>query len=497
MGLMSASLRSSSCSQNHSSAARLYVLFGIGQRLALMLRSLLLLLATASLASAQINVLTLGVKGDGQADDTAAIQKAVTENGSVVFPKGTYKLTQTVVIDLAKAGLTALSGDGTARFVMTGAGPAFQIIGHHEGTAAPASLKPEVWSQERTPMISGIEIFGQNPEADGISIGGAMQPTLHRVVVSKCRHAVILTPRNRNVTLSDCHLYDNTGIGVFLDNINLHQINIIGCHISYNRGGGVVSRGGNVRNMHIGTCDIEGNHHADSSPSANVELDSTGGSIGEVTITGCTLQHTSKAPGSANIRIHGAGTDPSLERRVGRAHTREGNVTITGNVFSDVRINIEVKESRGVVINGNTFWEGFEHDIIAENCEHLIVSNNNFDRNPRYLVNGFEGSENNGLTFKNCTETSLTGNIIAGVARKRAAVDITGGRRLMITGNSILDSEGIGLRLEQVETSLISDNLIRDDRSTDVKSKEPSLVILGGNDNQIGANLLGNGKQVK
>lgn len=446
---------------------------------------------------AQVNVLTLGVKGDGKSDDTAAIQKAVLSEGTLVFPKGTYKLTKTVEVDLSMSGVVGLSGDGTARFVMTGPGPAFRITGHHEGTAAPSSLKAEVWSGERTPMISGIEIFGQHPEADGIEIGGAMQPTLHRVVVSKCRHAIRLTPRNRNVTISDCHLYDNTGIGVFLDNINLHQINIVGSHISYNRGGGVVSRGGNVRNLHIGTCDIEGNHHADSPPSANVELDSTGGSIGEVAITGCTLQHTSKAPGSANIRILGAGTDPSLERKVGRAHTREGNVTITGNVFSDVRINIEVRESRGVVINGNTFWEGFEHDILAENCEHLVVSNNNFDRNPRYLVNGFANSENNGLVFKNCTDSSLTGNILAGVARKRAAVDVEGGRRLMISSNSILDSEGVGLRLENVQASLVSDNIIRDDREGEAKSKEPSLMVIGGNDNQIGANLLGNGKQVK
>ncbi|HAL71241.1 MAG TPA: hypothetical protein DCP71_05650 [Verrucomicrobiales bacterium] len=324
-----------------------------------------------------------------------------------------------------------------------------------------------------------------------------MQVTFHRLVVSKCRHGIRLTPRNRNVLISDCHLYDNSGIGVFLDNLNLHQINIVGSHISYNRGGGVVSRGGNVRNLHIGTCDIEGNHHADSPPSANVELDSTGGSIGEVAIVGCTLQHTSKAPGSANIRILGAGTDPSLERKMGRAHTREGNVTISANVFSDVRVNIEVKESRGVVISGNTFWEGFEHDIVAENCEHLIVSSNNFDRNPRYLVNGFQNSENNGLVFKNCADSSITSNIIAGVMRKRAAVEILGGRRLMISNNSILDCDSIGLLLEGVEGSLVSDNIIRDDRAADVKSKEPSLVVTDGNDNQIGSNLLGNGKKVQ
>ena len=462
-----------------------------------MLRPLLLIILSVTCALAQTNVTTLGVTGDGIADDTAAIQKAVDEKGSLLFPKGIYKLTQTVTVDLSKTGLASLSADGTARFLMTGAGPAFRVIGHHEGSAAPSSLKPGTWDQERTPMFSGFEIFGSHPEADGIESSGAMQITFHRIIISKCRHAIHLTSRNRNVLISDSHLYDNMGIGVFLDNVNLHQTNIIGSHISYNRGGGVVSRGGNVRNLHIGTCDIESNHHADSPPSANIELNSTDGSIGEVAITGCTIQHSSKAAGSANIRIHGAGTDPNLFRKVGREHTREGNVTISANVFSDVRVNIEVKESRGVVITGNTFWEGFEHDVLAENCEHLIISSNNFDRNPRYLVNGFDDAENNGILIKNCTDSSFIGNIVGGVVRQRAAVDIVGGRRLMISNNSILDSDGAGLRLEGVEQSLISDNIIRDDRAQDARSKEPSLLIIGGNDNQVGANLLSNGKQVK
>ena len=344
-------------------------------------------------------------------------------------------------------------------------------------------------------MVSGIEIVGEHAEADGIEAVGTMQLTLTRVVVRKCRHAVHLTTRNRNVLIADCHFYENSGIGIFLDHLNLHQINVIGCHISYNGGGGIVSRGGNVRNLHIGTCDIEGNHSEKGPPSANVELTSTEGSIGEVAITGCTLQHTSKAPGSANIRINGAGTDSSLERRVGRATTREGNVTITANVFSDVRVNIEVRESRGVTITGNTFWEGFEHDMIAENCEHLVISSNNFDRNPRYAVNGFLNAENNGIVLTNCTDSSLTGNVISGVWRQRAAVDVMGGSRLIIAQNQILDSDGAGIRLEDVKHSLITNNLLRDDRPKDKRSKEPSLLMVKSAENQLSANLLGNGQK--
>ncbi|MEQ1750087.1 MAG: right-handed parallel beta-helix repeat-containing protein [Prosthecobacter sp.] len=453
------------------------------------------LLALAFTAAAQTSVLTLGATGDGQTDDTVAIEKAVLSHGSLLFPKGTYRLTRTIHIPLSETGFAALSGDGTARIVMAGAGPAFFFKGSHEGTAAPSSFKPPVWEKERTPMVSGIEIVGEHAEADGIEAVGTMQLTMTRVIVRKCRHAVHLTTRNRNVLIADCHFYENSGIGIFLDQLNLHQINVIGCHISYNGGGGIVSRGGNVRNLHIGTCDIEGNHSEKGPPSANVELTSTDGSIGEVAITGCTLQHTSKAPGSANIRINGAGTDPSLERRVGRATTREGNVTITANVFSDVRVNIEVRESRGVTITGNTFWEGFEHDLLAENCEHLVISSNNFDRNPRYAVNGFLDAENNGIVLTNCTDSSLTGNVISGVWRQRAAVDVTGGSRLVIAQNQILDSDGAGIRLEDVKHSLIANNLIRDDRPEDKRSKEPSLLMMKSAENQVSANMLGNGQK--
>ncbi|MDB6074872.1 MAG: hypothetical protein JWO89_2512, partial [Verrucomicrobiaceae bacterium] len=331
-------------------------------------------------------------------------------------------------------------------------------------------------------------------EADGIEATGTMQLTVSRTTVRDCRHCVHLTKLNRNFIVTDCHFYNNRGIGVFYDNVNLHQSIIAGTHISYCKGGGVVNHGGNVRNVQIGTCDIEGNMSADSPPTANIWLDSTGGSIGEVTITGCTLQHSSKAPGCANIRIEGAGADPSLEKRTGEKNTREGNVTITANVFSDIQLNVEIKNSRGITVTGNTFWEGFQHDLVVENSSHIVVANNNFDRNPRYAVNGFNAAENNGIVFKGCSECMIQGNVVSGVMRQRAALDISDCSRLNIAHNSIFDSDGVGILLENVKQSLLSDCIVRDDRAEDVRSKEPSLKITGGTDNMIGSNLLGNGK---
>ena len=83
--------------------------------------------------------------GDGKADDTAAVQTMVDAGGAVRFGRGTYRLSKSIVVDLDKTGFISLSGDGVARFVMEGAGPAFHFKGTHGGTADPTSLKPEIF----------------------------------------------------------------------------------------------------------------------------------------------------------------------------------------------------------------------------------------------------------------------------------------------------------------------------------------------------------------
>ncbi len=444
------------------------------------MRLLLPLLVFATVLSGQTLV------GDGRADDTAALQKLVDAGGSVSLPKGRYRLTKTVTVDLAKLGAAGISSDGTATLLMAGPGPALKIVGTHGGTAAPKSFKPETWAQ-RTPVVQGLEIVGAHAEADGVEANGTMQLTLSRLTIRECRHGIRLAVRNRNVVIADCHLYRNRGVGLFLDKVNLHQTNVTGCHISYNLGGGIVAVGGEVRNLHVGTCDIEANHDENGPPSANILLDSTGGSIAEVAITGCTIQHTHKALGSANIRIFGAGKDPSLLRREGREHTREGHVTIVGNVFSDVQVNLEVRQSRGVTVSANTFWEGFAHDLVVEDSQNVVITGNNFDRNPRYLVNGHGLAEKNGVLLRRVADSAFSGNVVVGVHGQEAAVDVEDGTRLRITDNSILDSDGHALRLTRLSRSLVTGNLLRDDRPADVRAITPLLRIVGGEDNRIEA----------
>jgi hypothetical protein len=425
-----------------------------------------------------------GAIGDGVADDSDAIQAAVdAEEGGVRFGKGVYRLTRTITVKLDDKGPISLVGEGTARIVMAGAGPAFHFIGTHGGTADPASVKPEVFDHQRMPMVDGLEIVGAHAEADGIEATGTMQLTIMRVNIRDCRHAIHLTQRNRNLIVSSSHLYKNRGIGIFYDAVNLHQSNITGCHISYNAGGGVVSRGGEVRNVQISGCDIEANMFPDMPPAANVTLDSRGGSIAEVAITGCTLQHTGKAPGSANVHIIGPGDDKRVTSESGEGKTREGNITISSNVFSDVRINVHIEHARGVAILGNTFWEGFDHDLLVENSSEVAITGNVFDRNPRYALWQKEAPKQ-GLVFRECADCTLSGVHINGVREHPAALHLKDCRRFLVTGCSVLDSDGAGILLENVRRSRIASCLIDDARR---KDGFRAVEVRGGEGNVVDA----------
>lgn len=411
--------------------------------------------------SSSAGVFRFGAVGDGKVDDTNAIQAAVDSGiGSIRFPKGTFLISRPIVVDLDKVGYTAFISDGVATLVMSGPGPAVRFVGTHLKSADPEGYLPNVWDRQRMPIVDGIAIVGRHAEAVGIEASGTMQLTVKRVHLRQLLHGIHLLDNNRNVIIADSHIYENNGIGIYYDDVNLHQSNITSCHISYNDGGGIVSRKGNVRNIHITGCDIESNMSPESPSTANVLIDCRGSryGTGEVAVTGCTIQHNNPSPGSANIRILG-GSDPSGDL----TQVREGNVTITGNVLSDVKANVHLRDCRGVVLTGNTLWQGYEHNLLVENCSSLVVGANNFDRNPRYNYGNTQAA-NNAIVLRDCEDCTLTGLHITNVWRSAAGLVIRNSRRIHATDCSILDCDNLGLLLENVEDSRISDFLVRDDR---------------------------------
>jgi hypothetical protein len=414
---------------------------------------------------------------NGQHDASDVLQQFIQSSaGHVRLAPGTYRLEKSLEIDLSKLGYFSLEGSPACKLVMAAAGPALRIRGSHFKSADPAGFGQQVWDSERMPVVRGLAIEGAHSEAVGIEASGTMQLTLSQLHLRKLRHGVHLVENNRNVLIDACHIYENHGIGIFYDNVNLHQSNIVGCHISYCDGGGIVSRQGNVRNIHITGCDIESNMSADAPATANVLIDCRDSAHGtaEVAITGCTIQHNDKGPQSCNIRIIGLSNQSPTSGKV-----QEGNVTITGNILSDVQTNVWLEACRGVTLSGNTFWMGFEHNLLIEDCSHIVMAANNLDRNPRYDY-GVAKSAKNQVVIRNSQDCTLTGMHISQVY-DTAAVTLENCNRFNVSGLSILDCD-LGLQLKNVSKSLFTGCLIDDSRPQSTSRK---VLIEGGVGNRF------------
>ena len=166
--------------------------------------------------------------------------------------------------------------------------------------------------------------------------------------------------------------------------------------------------------------------------------------------------------------------------------TNEGNITISGNILSDVQVNIHLQKVRDVTITGNTFWMGADRDLIVEDSSNVIVGPNNFDRNPRY--EGGRTAVRGGVVFVRSRDCTLSGLHVNGVRHHPVAVLLDGCSRINLANATVLDCDGIGIQLRDTSLSRVSGCLIRDDRPT--PNPAHALAVAGGHGNLIVDNLL-------
>lgn len=424
-----------------------------------------------------------GAVGDGVTDDTDAIQHAIDDgSGHLDFPRGEYRISRTLLIDLEKRSRSSISGaGGTAKLVMHGPGPAIFLKATHAKTADPGGFRAEEWQHERMPTIDGIEIEGRHPEADGIQIVGVMQPTLTRVLIRQVRTAVYVTDRARNILINGCHFYHNTGVGVHLDKVNLHQTIIADSHISYCRRGGIRIEDSEIRNLQITGNDIEYNNYrnfqkefpgpeAEAEPTAEIYVDVVNGTIREGTISSNTIQAKYSSNGS-NIRFIGNSE---------AGDHRAGMWTINGNLIGSQKNNVHLTGVKGVVISGNHIYSGHHRNLLVEKSRNIVVGSNTFGHNPDYkdkeLATGirFEDSDNcvlNGVQIQDAQAGKHTVNNAVPIERE-ALVELVRCRRVNVTGCQILDGAPVGLLLDNCEDTLVSGSSIIDQR-------EASLMKIG------------------
>ena len=388
------------------------------------------------------NVINFGARGDGTTDDTQAIQHAIDDGeGFVEFPPGDYLLTRTIRIDLTRRSRAGVVGSGgTAKLIMAGAGPAFHLIGSHAGTADPGSFKPEVWRQQRMPTIRNLEIEGRHAEADGIELTGTVQAIVSQVALRGLRHGIHLTRRNRNPVISECQIYYNRGAGVYLDGVNLHQINIIGNHISYNRLGGVRIERSEVRNLQITGNDIEYNndrtHEPGAEPTAEIFIDTTadGASVNEIAIASNTIQATPSADG-ANIRIIEAadtGRPPGLW-------------TIAGNIIGSQTNNVHLTGCYGVTISGNSIYSCQRYNVLLESCRQIVLGSNMFRRHTPDAGTGVRLVDSSDCVFSGC---QILDEAAEGQSSGASLLELIRCYHINVSGCSIVNGVPYGIHAE-------------------------------------------------
>ena len=385
------------------------------------------------------NVKGFGAAGDGKTDDTEAIRHAIADaDGRLQFPRGNYLISETIEIKLDEIGRIGIDGDdGTATIIMAGEGPAFRIIGTHEGTGDPNSVKPNVWERQRMPTMRNIEITATNPEADGVELIATMQAILEGVLIRQVRHGIRLHQRNRNVQIQDSHIYHNTGVGVFFDGVNLHQTNICGNHISYNRLGGIRIERSQIYNLQITGNDIEYNNHrafdAEPEPTAEIYIDTTTepSAVDEVTIASNTIQAT-PSPGGANIRVlnkKGEGPAPGLW-------------TITGNIIGNQENNVHLTGCYGIVLSGNHIYSCDHRNVLLEDCSLITMTGNSFRRHTPRLCTGVRLVNSQDCVISGC---SFRDESEEGQKSGASLLELNQCRRISVQSVQLLDGAPWGL----------------------------------------------------
>lgn len=409
------------------------------------------------------DVRAFGATGDGSTDDTDAIQRAVDAPvGLIFFPRGDYRISHTIQVALDQRGRTAIHGAG-ARLIHHGHGPALRFLGTHtRGTARLTDLSPAVVERQLSPLLADIEIVGAHDAADGVQIDATHMLTIENAFIRSCRYGIHAVRHNRNLIVTAAKIFACHQIGIFLEDVDFHQVNIVGCHISYNRGGGIKVVGGNVRNLQITGNDIEYNTGGPESDSCDVWLVAGPRGIREGTIASNTIQALPSRRG-ANVRLEGFAAEG--DRKVGL-------FAIAGNLITNQAYNVHLRHCRGVTISGNTVHShglgpdaggGWERNVLIEDSSQIAVTGNVVDNNVDYrarTVSGIQVVRSSGITVaENVLYEGYGGDAEGG-----ATLEVRDSWGVNVAGCTLIDSEVRGIAFHNVRDSRISDCLVLEER---------------------------------
>lgn len=360
----------------------------------------------------QINVDAFGAAGDGETDDTAAVQAAADspeegESGILSFSGGKeYYIPGTITVDASK--IRGVEGNNASLFTDND-NTVLHYQGSFQGTASPDSGNvPEIANEELGPYIENLQIYNSGPysytdspyQGTGIEIERTFNLNIEGCHIFRMGTGIQITNQNRNLNILGNRIYDNRPYGIHFSDTNLHQVNSIGNFITY-AVDPIYLENSAVYNMQLSGNDIEV-----SSTGSKSCIRAEGGTIQEWAIDGNTIQ--------------GHGAVPTL---LDFTPNSAQYVSITGNHISNcsengIYLDAGNSDFESIVIADNTAKSLGQHfvSIVGQDFPHFRMSGNSID---------------GGLCFKGDISTyagplQVSDNTVAPTGHNEAVVAVSG-----------------------------------------------------------------------
>lgn len=420
-----------------------------------------------------------GAKGDGITDDTQAITDYCNSSRKLIFPKGKkYKISSPIKIN---ADIVRYLNGGNSTFIATGDFDVFQFYGSLSGSANPDVSKDIVYTEHGSVIENVIVTSESKVDGTGISISKNFGGIIRNCNFNFLKTGIKIHGMNRNLVISNNHIYANFEHGVYLtDTCDLHQFIISNNHISYCKCNLFVNNS-NLYNVIISNNDIETNTTENITPISNIYLYSKTGLMEDIKFVGNTLECHFKVDSHIKLQAD----------IVGNIET----INITGNVIGNSsNCDIDIDGARNIIIANNNLKRSRNHSIIVKkSVDCLTIQGNNFTTEPAMGGGIFKVDD----TTINLSSVLITNNNLSGGRSNAIDLNVNQLEMVRIDGNLIkeintttLDIEKgiINIKANNYNLGSVSNNIIH---GKDTMSK--SIVINTSTNKVISKNNISNG----
>lgn len=458
-----------------------------------------------------------GAVGDGETDDTQALQQAFDDaDGHVIVfpPNKTFNISAPVIVDVNK--VRGIDGNNACLHA-TADITILDVRGTHTGSANPDMTTDYVARNEMHPLFRNIRFYSSGHVGTAMRVTKTFGLQLVDCHIFNMKHGVEFYGVNRNVLINACQIWSMSGDGLRFIESDLHQFIMNACHISYCYRA-FYSVDSDLFNFELTGNNIECNETAYVAPFNLIHI--VGGTLEGLTAVGNNFEdHLSASDYLIKIegvldtqQVHFVGNEIG-NGLSGTFYFNGGrNIVIANNTDTQGKGNFIgfhcTQELSNIVIEGNVFQPGIRAtDMITEwtECSFLKINGQSDGVNTHYA---------GGIVVSNNVANLLCGHFVR-IYNTRIfqinisdnnfdSTDVKGGfwenpnfyaikisenieyiRQLRISGNHYrgrnVSNSGIQIQSPIESLIIISENTFRQINSPNNLPEESDVVIIRDN----------------